>query len=308
MGEYTLRELTQWLTQFEKAYDDLMVKYKASQAKRREHTEKLMELSENSSANEVDMEALIAEVNKLNESNSNLRKELEGLTIWMFQEIENRRKTKDLVKERDCEISKLKQEMSALNAQLYARKVEKEDMQGELNTAISKNENLLETNAAISKELSKSKKILAKFSKSTVKLEQKLESTRPVKNTNGLGFSGHEEGESSGTNAEASKKQPTLKGKGNQKFKPICFNCLKEGHTANVCRSKAYNNFPYFINNVPRSNKFNGHCYGCNKYGHRAFECRSVMNDTGRYPQRTQGVGPEPFVNWNCNRFNVFNH
>ena len=73
-----MRELTHWLTQSEQAYDDLMVKYKASQAKRREHAEKLMELSENSSADEADMEALIAEVNMLNKSNSNLRKELEG--------------------------------------------------------------------------------------------------------------------------------------------------------------------------------------------------------------------------------------
>lgn len=183
------------------------------------------------------------------------------MTIRMCQELENWRKTEDLVKERDFEISKLKEEMSALNAQLHASKVEKEDMQAELNTAISENENLLETNAAISKELSESKEILAMFSKSIVKLEQKLESARPVKNTNELGFSGHEEGESSGTNVEASKKQPAFKGKGKQKFKPICFNCLKEGHIANVCRSKAYNNFPYFINSVPRSNKINGHCY-----------------------------------------------
>ncbi|MGI4416861.1 hypothetical protein ACR2V2_26075 [Klebsiella pneumoniae] len=137
-------------------------------------------------------------------------------------------------------------------------------MQGELNIAIFENASLMETNTAISKELFESKEILAKFGKSTVKLEKKLESSRSAKNTNGFGFSGHEEGESSGTNAEASKKQPAFKGKGKQKFKLVCFNCLKEGHTANVCRSKAYNNFSYFINNVPRSNKFNGHCYACN--------------------------------------------
>lgn len=181
-------------------------------------------------------------------------------------------------------------------------------MQGELNSAISKNENLMEANAAISKELSKSKEVLAKFNKSTVKLEKKLESAKPVKNTNGLGYSSHEEGETSGTNVGASKKQLTSKDKGKQKFKPVCFNYLKEGHTANVCRSKAYNNFSYFLNDNPRSYGFNGNCYACNKYGNRAFECRSIMNDTGRYPQRTQGVGPEPFVKQNHNWFNVFNH
>lgn len=166
----------------------------------------------------------------------------------------------------------------------------------------------METNVAISKELSDSKEILAKFNKSTVKLEQKLEFAKPIKNTDGLGYSSHEEGETSGRNAGTSKNQPTSKDKGKQKFKPICFNYLKEGHTANVCRSKAYNNFPYFLNDKPRSYKFNGNCYACNKFGHRESECKSVMNNTGRYPQRTQGVGPEPFVNWNHNRFNAFNH
>lgn len=225
----------------------------------------------------------------------------------MCQEFENRRKVQDLVKERDHEISKLKQEISALTAQLHASKVEKEDMQGELNIAISENANLMETNAAISKELFESKEILAKFNKSTVKLEQKLESTKLVKNTDGLGYSGHEESETSGANVEASKKKPAFKGKCKQKFKHVCFNCLKEGHTANVCMRKAYNNFPYFINNVPRSNKFNGNCYACNKFGHRESKCTSVMNNTRRYPQRTQGVGPEPFVNQNPNWFNTFN-
>lgn len=79
--------------------------------KRREHAEKLMELSENSSVDEANMEVLIVEVNKLNESNSNLRKELEGLTIRMCQELENQRKVEDLVKERDHEISKPEQEI-----------------------------------------------------------------------------------------------------------------------------------------------------------------------------------------------------
>lgn len=156
----------------------------------------------------------------------------------MCQELENQRKVEDLVKDKDHKISKMKQEISALTTQLHESKVEKEDMQGELNIAISENANLMESNAAISIELSKSKEILAKFNKSTVKLEKKLESAKPIKNTDGLGYSSHEQGKTSGSNSEALKKQPTFKRKGKQKFKPVFFNCLKEGHIANVCRSK----------------------------------------------------------------------
>lgn len=303
-----MRELTHRLTQIEKAYDELKVKYKASLTKRREHAEKLMELTENSSSNEADMEALVEEVEKLNEYNAILRRELEGLTIRMCQELENWRKAEDLVEDKDHEISKLKQEISALTAHLQEIKVEKEEMQGELNLAILENATLKDSNVAIYKELTESKEILAKFNKSTIKLEQKLESAKPVKNTTRLGFSGYEEGETSGTKDVASKKQPTSKDKGKKKFKLVCFNCLKEGHTANVCRNKAYNNFPYFLNNKPRSNRLNGNRYACNKFGHRAFECRSVMHNTGRYLQRSQGVFPEPSGNRNPNWFNTYNH
>lgn len=193
-----------------------------------------MELTKNSSSNEADMVVLVEEVEKLNESNANLRRELEGMAIIMCQELEKWRKAEHLVKDKDHEISKLKQEISALTAHLQESKVEKEEMQGELNMAISKNATLKESNVSISKELTESKEILAKFNKSTVKLEQKLESTKPVKNTAGLGFSSYEEGETYGTKFGQSKKELAPKDKGKEKFKPVCFNCLKEGHTGNI--------------------------------------------------------------------------
>lgn len=110
-----------------------------------------MELTENSSSDEADMDALVEEVEKLNESKANLRIELEGLTIRMCQELDNRRKVEDLVKDKDHEISKLKQEISTLTTHLQASKVEKEEMQGEVNMDISKNATLMESNAIISK-------------------------------------------------------------------------------------------------------------------------------------------------------------
>lgn len=78
-----MRELTHHLAECERAYDELKVKYKASLAKRREIVEKMLEITENSSSNEVDMDTLVKEVEKMNESKTNLRKELEGLTIRM---------------------------------------------------------------------------------------------------------------------------------------------------------------------------------------------------------------------------------
>lgn len=50
-----MRELTHHLAQFERAYDVIKVKCKASLAKRREFAEKMLEIMENGSSDEADM-------------------------------------------------------------------------------------------------------------------------------------------------------------------------------------------------------------------------------------------------------------
>lgn len=250
---------------------------------------------------------------KLNESKANLRKELEGLTIRMSQKLENKRKVEDIMKDKEHEISKLKQEISTITAYLQEGKEEKEEIQVDLNVAISQNETLMKNNDALSKKLSKTMEILAKFNQSATKLDQKLETMKPSKDNSRLGFSAYEEGETSGTKTGVPKEQlkPKInRSKGKQNFKPVCFNCLKEGHTANVCRSKAYNNFPYMQNNVhnhkARTSRFNGHYYACNKFGHRSFECRMVMNNPGVYAPRPRGIVQEPPMNWNLNQYRTY--
>lgn len=234
-----MRELTNHLAESQRAYDELKIKYKASLAKRRELAKQMTEITENSSSDEAEMDALVQEVEKLNESKTYLRRELEGLTIRMSQELENIRKAKDLVKDKEHEIFKLNQEIGTITAYLQEGKEEKEEMQVELNATISQNETLMKTNDALSKELVETKETLAKFNRSVAKLDQKLESMKPSKDTSGLGFSAYEVGESSGIKTDAPKEQSKPKinqNKGKPNFKPVCFNCHKEGHTANVCR------------------------------------------------------------------------
>lgn len=88
--------------------ETLRVKLKASLVKRRELTKQMLEISDNSSSNEANIDALAEEVKKLNSEKLNLRREVDGLTIRMSQELEARRAAEDLIKEIDHEISKIK--------------------------------------------------------------------------------------------------------------------------------------------------------------------------------------------------------
>lgn len=89
------RELFNQLGESEEALGELRVTYKASLAKRRELVEQLYELSEISSSEEANIDALVNEVENLNDDKSNLRRELEALTIRMSQELEAKRIAED---------------------------------------------------------------------------------------------------------------------------------------------------------------------------------------------------------------------
>lgn len=106
----------------EEALGELRVKYKASLAKRRELAEQLMELSESSSSEEANTDALANEVEKMNDEKSNVRRELEALTIRMSQKLEASRTVEDKIKEKDHEIFKLKQEVGTLTTYLQEEK------------------------------------------------------------------------------------------------------------------------------------------------------------------------------------------
>lgn len=71
------------------------------------------------------MDALVNKVEKINDDNSNLRKELEALTIKMSQEMEARRTTEDKIREKEHEIFKLNQEVGTLTGYIQEEKEEK---------------------------------------------------------------------------------------------------------------------------------------------------------------------------------------
>ena len=140
--------------------------------------------------------------------------------------------------------------------------------------------------------------------------DQLLKSPRSVFDTSGLGYNSTEVGESS-KNAEQ-------KGEKGKDSKPTCHFCNKKGHTANVCRSRRFNqsNTPKSKSfchkcsmqghmtqdcrsNFTRTQRFDGHCYNCKKYGHRAFECRSKPMWTSNQPAKPERK--ESYHHWDYN-------
>ena len=136
-------------------------------------------------------------------------------------------------------------------------------------------------------ELNREKEVAENLNKSSEAIkyfEQLLKSPKSSHDTSRLGYNSTEVGESS-----KSAEQRSDKGKNS---KSTCHFCNKKGHTANVCRSRRFNqsNIPKSFyhkcnmqghmtqncrSNVTRTQRFDEHCYNCKKYGHRAFECRS---------------------------------
>lgn len=152
MGDMRYKELSNRLAESEEALGELRVKYKDSLAKRRELAEQLYEISENSSFEEANIDALANKVKNMNDDNSNLSREMETLSIWMSQDLEARRATEDKIKEKDHEISKLNGEISDLHAHLHEEKEEKEKIQVDLDMTMSLRESLMKKNEDLTKE------------------------------------------------------------------------------------------------------------------------------------------------------------
>lgn len=74
-------DLSHRLVESKEAHGELKVKYKDSLAKRKELVEQLLEFNESSSSDEENIDVLVNEVEKLNDNKTNLRRELEDLTI-----------------------------------------------------------------------------------------------------------------------------------------------------------------------------------------------------------------------------------
>lgn len=125
MGDMSYREMARVLDATKEEIETLRGKFKASQVKRGELTKKLLEISDNSSSDEANIDALAEEVETMNGEKLNLRREIEALTISMRQELEARRAIEDLIKERDHKISKIKQENVNLHEHWHEEKEEK---------------------------------------------------------------------------------------------------------------------------------------------------------------------------------------
>lgn len=83
MGYMSYFEMARELEASKNDLKNLRVKLKASQVKRKELTEQLLEIYDNSSSNEANIDALAKVVENLNGEKINVRRELEGLTICM---------------------------------------------------------------------------------------------------------------------------------------------------------------------------------------------------------------------------------
>ncbi|XP_059068172.1 uncharacterized protein LOC131858744 [Cryptomeria japonica] len=138
MGDMSYREISNWLAESEEAQGELRVKYKTSLAKRRELAEQLYELSKNSSSEEANIDALANEVEKMNDEKSNLRRELEALTIQMSYELEARRASEDKIREKDHEIFKLNQEIDLVTKAERRNKSKSQSVQDETKEILKK--------------------------------------------------------------------------------------------------------------------------------------------------------------------------
>lgn len=224
---------------------------------------------------------LAEEVEKLNGEKLNLRRELESLNICMSQELEARIEAEHLIKERDHDITKIKRENATLREHLNSEREEKENMQLDLDLASSLRENMSKHNEDLTKQLTETSEKLDKFFKSSILLEEKIQSQRMKGDISGLGFHTTKKGESSGTmsNNPKNKSSPKINNPTSKVFKPVCFVCHKLGHTANVCRNKPNRNANYNTNASYVSKKFEGHCFTCGMYEHRSIECRYGANN-----------------------------
>lgn len=122
------------------------------------------------------MDALVNDVEKLNDDKSNLRRELEALTIRMSQELEARRTIEDKIKEKEHEIFKLNQEVGTLTTYLQKEKEEKEEVNANLDMSISLRKSPMKKNEDLTKALADANELLSKFNKSSTMLDEKIQS------------------------------------------------------------------------------------------------------------------------------------
>ncbi|XP_059077972.1 uncharacterized protein LOC131876559 [Cryptomeria japonica] len=146
MGDMSYRELSNQLAKTKEALDTLKGKYKDSLSKRRDFAEQLMEFTESNYFDEENTDALVNEVEKLNDDKANVRRELESLTIRMSQELEARRTTEDKIREKEHEIFKLNLEIGTLSASIHKRRNYIKSIKDETGQEISEN-SLLGQNA-----------------------------------------------------------------------------------------------------------------------------------------------------------------
>lgn len=112
--------------------------------------------------------------------------------------------------------------------------------------------------------------------------------------TIGLCYTTFKKGETFGTkdNMEEGKSIPKIqKSTGKKPYKPICFNCHKLGHTANICRSKSnvVNGYKHNTYQGYKPRNFNGYCYTCKMHGHRVVECRNGANNPTTHMNQRSG-------------------
>lgn len=223
----------------------------------------MLEISNNSSSDEANIDALSEEVEKLKGEKLNLRRELEGLTIHMSRELESKKAAEDLIKAKYQEILKIKWERDTMHEDLIAEIEEKENLKLDLELASSLKENLSKHNEDLVTKPTEANEKLENFAKSSTMLEEQIQSHRMKGDISGLGFHTTEKGESFDTqrnypkNKNASKVNKTTSKK---TFKPVYFICYKPSHTARVCKNKPMENASYNTNTRYVSRKFEGHC------------------------------------------------
>jgi len=257
-------ELKERLKQADEFMRELKDKLSLSMKKRKELLQQLARQSEESNTNEE-----LTEQTKLCEKLSKevimLRHEMESGTIKFTQEIEEKRKAEDNLRQSLKEKSEECHQMDRIIRHL----------ESDLEDAKDNEEKLEDQIASLKRDLQTANEYKEKFKISSAQLEVLLGSQKRTDDKYGLGY---EKGESSGSgqknlgseNPRSRPRRPPVRQPNAQRypsFNGYCHSCNHFGHKANQCRMR--------MNQINSS--FSGQCFNCKRYGHKSHECRIMQ-------------------------------
>jgi len=238
---------------------ELKDKLSLSMKKRKELLQQLASQGEANNANE-DLKEKTKLCEKLSKEIIMVRHEMESRVIKFTQEIEEKRKTKDNLRQSLKEKSEDCHKMDRIIRHL----------ESDLEDAKDNEEKLEDQIVSLKRDLQTTNEYKEKFKISSTQLEVLLGSQKRVDDKCGLRY---EKGESSRSdqknfgseNLRNRPRRPLIRQPNAQRypsFNGYCHNCNNFGHKANQCRKR--------INQTNTS--FSRQCFNCKRYGHKSHE------------------------------------